>query len=129
MLLHQNYVSNITITTVLVELLQDDIRFKYLMSCQREQTLMLPLLHKLKKRTLNLAGYSLNGANVRALTWAFNYGDHIINRVILENNSIHDEDFAELLCGLQHLQEVKSIVYIRNELMIKSAEVLGRILG
>lgn len=51
-------------------------------------------------------------------------GDNILNRLILDNNGLKDKDFARILIGIGQLLEIKSIVYIRNEFLFKSAEAI-----
>lgn len=50
--------------------------------------------------------------------------DNVLNRVILDNNGLKDNDFARILIGLGQLLEIKSLVYIRNEFLIKSAQAI-----
>jgi hypothetical protein len=69
---------------------------------------------KIKNKTLNLTNYTLNGALMKALGQAIKEGDSSFNRIILENNSLNDGEFAEMLLGFGKMVEIKSIVYIRN---------------
>jgi hypothetical protein len=42
-------------------------------------------------------------------------GDSHFIKIILENNNMRDEDFAMILLGLNKLQDIKSIVYNKND--------------
>lgn len=88
----------------------------------------LPLLHKIYHKILNLTGYTLNGTLLRAFVSAISKGEESFNKVLMENNSIHDDDFRVFLEGLANLAELKSIVTIRNEFNVKSVEALQPLL-
>jgi hypothetical protein len=45
-----------------------------------------------------------------------------LSRVAFENNGLKDEDFAEMLEGLSRLLDIKSIIYVKNEFLMKCVE-------
>jgi len=45
----------------LVEELANDIRLKYYLACRGEQITILPLLHKIKNKILNITCYTVSG--------------------------------------------------------------------
>lgn len=71
----------------------------------------------------------LSGALIKAFAQSLKRGESSFNRIVLDNNSLRDEDFACLLTGLQELNEIKSVTYIRNDFMIKSAEAMRPLLA
>jgi hypothetical protein len=48
-------------------------------------------------------------------------------KLVLDTNGLKDEDFANILSGLTNLQEIKSLIYIRNDFGMKSASALSPI--
>ncbi len=59
---------------------------------------------------------------IKAFVNSLKEDEKLLNRIVLDSNSLRDEDLAYLLGGLEKLVEIKSIVCIRNEFMAKSAE-------
>ena len=107
-----------------MEKLLEDIRHKYYLTCEKEHVNMLPLLHKIHGKHLNLTGYALNSSLARAFVSALRPADTVLTRITLESNSLHDDGFHTILTGLKKLHSLKSIVYIRNEFMQRSVEAL-----
>eukprot|EP00347_Sterkiella_histriomuscorum_P014450 403360819 len=115
----KNYIS----PKIMDEFAQDST-LNFFIECQKELVLALPILQKIRKRTLNLTGYGLNQGHSKALQIAFKYFENILGKIHLENNNLKDDDFREILDGLAQLQDLKSIIYKNNEFGVKSAERL-----
>jgi hypothetical protein len=80
----------------------------------------LPILHKIENGCLNLTNYTLNGSLAKALANGIIEKDKTFKKIIFDTNGMRDEDFACILYGFSKLEEIKSIVYIRNEFNVKS---------
>ncbi len=106
----------------LIERLQDDYKFRYFNQCRERKTGVLPLMSKIKNKMLNLTNYGLSGAAIKAFSASIRKKDTFLSRIALENNGLHDEDFAVLLEGMGKLLDVKSIIYVKNEFLMKSVE-------
>lgn len=104
--------------------MSDDANFRFILGLKQENSMMLPLLHKIKNRTLNLTGYMLSPPLARALSQCFKKQDTILNRAIFDNNGLRDEEFGLILTGLAKLQDMKSLIYNNNELGLKAVEAL-----
>jgi len=90
-------------------------KINYLKSCIREQHIVLPLLNKVRGKTLCLQSYALSKAHCRALAHACSeLNEKIINRVFFENCGIDDEEFSYILKALLSLGDFKSIIYKQN---------------
>ena len=87
------------------------------MECRKQQVNVLPLLKKIKNKTLNLARYALSNGVAKSLGGCLKKGDNILSRIILDKNGLKDDDFSAILQGLQLLQDIKSIIYISNEFL------------
>jgi hypothetical protein len=55
---------------------------------------VLPILHRIKNKSLNLSGYKLNPGLCKAMCIGFQSFQSLINRIQLDNNGMSDEDFA-----------------------------------
>ena len=82
----------------------------------------MPTLAKIKDKTLNLDGYSLNHGLCNALGKAFNLYHHVLEHLILVQTGADDEMLAAILKGLQEQLNFKSLTYKKNSLGIKSVE-------
>ena len=96
------------------EVYEEDPRFQYLFRCQQHLNLALPLLDKVRGKTLCLYDYTLDIGHCKALAIACQLFDKSINRVLFDNCGIDDMEFSAILQGLDKLQDFKSIVYKRN---------------
>jgi len=89
---------------------------------------MLPLMQKIKNNLLSLTNYGLSGEAIRAFADTIRKKDNFLTRIALENNGLKDEDFASLLEGLSRLLDIKSLIYVKNEFLMKSVEQIEPIL-
>lgn len=96
------------------QVMQGDPRFQYLYKCQQHLNLALPLLDKVRGKTLYLCDYTLDIGHCRALAYSCSLFDKSINRVSFDNCGIDDREFAAILQGLDKLSDFKSITYKRN---------------
>ncbi|TNV87178.1 hypothetical protein FGO68_gene2179 [Halteria grandinella] len=111
-----------------LEELKEDIRQKYIIGCTKAGIVPLPLQHKIHHKTLTLPSYVLSPQLVKTFAHSLTPGELSFTRILLEDNSLQDEDFATLLTGLKHLHDLKSLIYVHNSFHIKSAEALKPIL-
>lgn len=79
--------------------------------CQKELVLVLPILHRIKNKSLDLHGYMLNPGLCKAMNMGLQYLGSIINKINFDNNGIHDLQFKDILDGLNKLKDLKSIIY------------------
>lgn len=88
----------------------------------------LPVLEKVYAKTLVLQEYTLSKGHCRGIAQACQYFDHrFVNRIFFSNSGIDDLEFSEILEGLKHLKDFKSIIYRANvfaELSIAKLEPL-----
>ena len=112
----------------LLDRLQDDYKFRYFYQCRERKVGVLPLMQKIKNNLLNLTNYGLSGESIRAFADTIRKKDTFLTRLALENNGLKDEDFASLLEGLSRLLDIKSLIYVKNEFLMKSVEQIEPIL-
>ena len=106
-----------------------DPRFHYLRECIGDQESVLPVLHYVHMKTLCLEGYTLSIGHAKALAKACEqFSDSGINRIILDNCGVDDEEFSEILKGLQKLKDFKKIIYRYNVMKDESIEAIQPIL-
>ena len=74
----------------------------------------MPLLDKVRGKTLCLTDYTLDIGHCKALAFACSLFDKSINRVLFDNCGIDDKEFSAILQGLDKLSDFKSIIYKRN---------------
>jgi hypothetical protein len=70
----------------------------------------------------------MSAAAIRAFSDTIRKKDTFLSRVAFENNGLKDEDFAVMLEGLSRLLDIKSIIYVKNEFLLKSVEQIEPIL-
>ena len=58
------------------------------MRCRKEGEIVLPILQKIKKKTLNLTGYTISSTLARILGGTFTKSDRILSRLILDSNNL-----------------------------------------
>lgn len=104
----------------LLDRLQDDYKFRYFYQCRERKVGVLPLMQKIKNNLLNLTNYGLSGESIRAFADTIRKKDTFLTRVALENNGLKDVDFASMLEGLGRLLDIKSLIYVKNEFLMKS---------
>ena len=111
------------------EIETNDPKIHYFMQCAEDQDLVLPIIDKVCKKTLVLQEYTLRPGQCRGLAKACQYFHHtFINRVFFNNSGIDDAEFADILGGLSHLKDFKSIIYKANQFSDLSINALGPIL-
>ena len=71
--------------------------------CQKELVLVLPILQKVKNRTLNLTGYLVNLGLSKALNISLQKLENIVNRAVFDNNGLKDEEFSLILEGFANV--------------------------
>lgn len=94
---------------------KDTPKTHYLKTCIAEQHLVLPLLDKIRGKTLCLQSYALSKAHCLALASACKaFDDHVVNRLLLNNCGIDDTEFAKIIEACTHIHDFKSIIYKQN---------------
>ncbi len=88
-----------------------DPKFQYLRTCQADLNLCLPLLEKIYGKTLGLYGYTLSEGHCKAFESACRFLDGKINKILLDNCGVGDDEFQALLNGVNLLNNFQSIVY------------------
>lgn len=84
----------------------------YLKGCISEADLVLPLLDKVRGKTLCLQSYALSKGHCRALASACRlFDDHLINRILFDNCGIDDLELSIIIEACLILKDFKSIVY------------------
>lgn len=100
----------------------------------REKVSQVPIFARVANRQLVLANYPLNSGiclamgtylqlSVRRVNQSF-----ILKRLVLENNNLHDEDFANMLAGLKHQKKLEALVFSSNEFGQASVKQLEELL-
>lgn len=108
---------------------RDDPKFQYYLKCQENDDSVLPLLDYVYNKTLCLQGYTLSIGHCKGLAAACSFfGNANINRIILDNCGVDDEEFASMLIGIQGLKDFKKIAYRRNVFMQLSLDAMLPIL-
>ena len=106
------------------ELHKEDPKVKFFVECRKSLDLALPLLDRILGKTLCLKDYKLNSGLCKALALACSLFDHSVNRIFFDNCGIQDNEFAQILQGVSHHDDFKSIVYIRNGFGQQSLDAL-----
>lgn len=78
--------------------------------------------------TLRLYDYNLTELQSEALSTASKFFHNFINKVLLDNNGIVDNQFAKLVKSLSNLEKFQSIIYRNNDFGMESAEAMGALL-
>ena len=90
----------------------------------------LPILDKIWKKTLCLQNYFLSEGNIKGLAAACEVLDYrLVNRLLLNNNGITGDQFAEILEGMSKLRDFKSLIYKCNTINLHSLDVLKPVLA
>jgi hypothetical protein len=85
----------------------------------------LPILDKVYRKTLCLQDYQLSQGHCKGIAVACKYfDDKLVNRILFANNGMTGDQFADILLGLQHIEDVKSITYRLNGINQKSIEAM-----
>ena len=73
---------------------------------KKENVQDLPIFARIKQNTLTLTGYNLNSGVCKALgaylaesNWRIDKS-YILKELVLDNNDISDNDFAQILAGI-----------------------------
>jgi hypothetical protein len=69
------------------------------------------VLNKLIGKTLALWGYNLSEGHCRALKQAFEHLNGKVTRILLENCGVSDDEFTQILLGIQKITLFDSIIY------------------
>lgn len=94
---------------------KDDPTFLYQQVVQQEKDSLLPLINKIKNRTLVLKDYTLNGGHCVALAEVWNQlGKPPVDVVYLDNCGVDDEEFSSLLSGFCALEKLQMLYYKEN---------------
>ena len=92
-----------------------DPREHYIKNCSKEIELILPLIDKVRGKTLCLQSYTLSKGHLRALASACEVFDsHLVNRFFFDNCGIDDQEMAIILNACCVLGDFKSFVYKQN---------------
>ena len=87
------------------QLYQDDPMYIYQKRVQEEKDVMLPLVNKVKDKTLVLQDYTLNSSHCIALAEAWiKTGRPEVEIVFLDNCGVDDEEFSYLLNGFMKIE-------------------------
>lgn len=104
-------------------------KFQFFKQTEEDQALNLPVLSYVHDKTLSLTNYNLSLQHCRALSTSFEFFQEFINRIHLDNCGVDDEEFAEMINGIEKLKDFKKIIYKRNRLSYKSIEGLKNIVA
>ena len=85
---------------------------------------ILPILNRVVAKSLILINYKLNFGVCSALGNSLQGNSKLLTKICLDNNGCLDLDFAKILTGLKHLDNIKSIVYRRNQFGVQSLEAI-----
>lgn len=97
------------------ELFDKDPKYHWFRICSESYETVLPVLHYVFRKTLCLKSYTLSIGHAKALAKACELFEHQnINRVIFDNCGIDDDEFSEILSGIQKLKDFKKIIYRYN---------------
>ena len=96
----------------------------FILECEKNMTVTLPLLLKIKDKKMILERYQLNNGLCQAVNIAFAHFPEIANDFYLDNNNLSDDDFSILLEGMTRLENVKRISYSHNDFGMKSLQSL-----
>jgi len=76
---------------------------------------VLPILDKIRGKTLFLQSYTLSKGQFRALAQACkHFNDQIVNRVYFENCGLDDTELSIVIEAFSQLHDFKSIIYKQN---------------
>ena len=100
--------------------LEKDPHFNFFNECQHEMDLALPILEKIHNKALNLQNYTLSPVATQALMIASKFFDDFVNKILLDNCGVNDDQFSKILESLLNLKDFKSIIYRRNHFGMKS---------
>jgi len=90
--------------------------------------LAVPILEKVHNKNLILYDYTISPIHARALQMAVKYFENFVHKVLFDNCGLNDESFAKIIESCNQLKEFKSIVYLRNEFGMQSAQAFFNLL-
>lgn len=106
-----------------------DPKFQWFQVCRDTHETVLPVLHYVYKKTLCLKSYTLSIGHAKALAKACElFEKSNINRIIFDNCGVDDDEFSEILNGLNNLKDFKKIIYRHNIFHLKSLSKIQPIL-
>jgi hypothetical protein len=73
-----------------VELYAKDSKMNFFKICEQQLVPVLPILHRIKNKVLNLSGYNLNSGICKALQIALPLLETFITKISFNNNGLHD---------------------------------------
>lgn len=103
----------------------EDPKFKYFMKIKEQMSLALPLLAKVVNKQLSLHNYTLGLEHCIAFAETCKHNYDFMSRLVLNNNGLTDESFAELLIGLQHMDTISVIDVRKNAIGEKSVRLMS----
>jgi hypothetical protein len=115
-------------SAIISQKVKEDPKATFYAKCQKECVIAMPTLAKIKDKTLNLDGYSLNHGLCNALGKAFNLYHDVLEELIIVNTGADDEMLAAMLEGLHEQHNFKALTYKKNSLGIKSVEQLAKLI-
>ena len=89
----------------------------------------LPILFKVRDKSLTLKGYVLNRGNCLSIAESITFYPDIMDAVNLTDNSVKDEELAILLRGFANLTELRKVIIKDNDFQSQSIELLAEILN
>ena len=105
-----------------------DARKEYSSKCIAERDLVLPILDKIRGKTLFLQSYTLSKGHCLALAQACkHFNDQIVNRVHFDNCGLDDTELSIVIEALSQLHDFKSIVYKQNEFGPQALEQIPKL--
>ena len=115
-------------SAIISQKVKEDPKATFYAKCQKECVIAMPTLAKIKDKTLNLDGYSLNHGLCNALGKAFNLYHDVLEGLIIVNTGADDEMLAAMLEGLHEQHNFKALTYKKNSLGIKSVKQLAKLI-
>ena len=101
----------------------------YYNKCLKEGVVSLPILFKVRDKSLTLKGYVLNRGNCLSIAESITFYPDIMDAVNLTDNSVKDEELAILLRGFANLTELRKVIIKDNDFQSQSIELLAEILN
>ena len=105
-----------------------DPKLVFHISCEQDKFVALPILDKIVNKTLFLSNYNLTAGHCSGLAAACGKLDsNKVNRVLFNNCGIDGNQFAKILNSLANVDDLKSIIYKKNQLNAESVNELQTI--
>ena len=91
--------------------------------------MFLPLLDHVHQKTLCLSGYTLSMGHCNGFVRSLPFFHGFINRIVLDNCGVDDQEFSAILGGIDTLKDFKKIIYRRNIFLQDSLEQMMKVLS